>query len=190
MVGVEGDVREAKPSGTVRDCRSVKVADWVMNFNRCIGNDSTGGIQDSAAKGCRVRLRVGMKALGQIENHHKSRMKRLLVRSQHEFLLKIREPGLTSRAEKPGSILGCKSLGRRRRTDTKTGDEAKRVVGSHWRYGQNGAYKERDRTIHRAAENPGMSHGADRTLMVGKLGIVSVNVDGLDDAGESDQQDA
>jgi hypothetical protein len=35
-----------------------------------------------------------------------------------------------------------------------------------------------------------MGHGADRTLMAGKLGIVSVNVDGLDDAGESDQQDA
>jgi hypothetical protein len=34
-----------------------------------------------------------------------------------------------------------------------------------------------------------MSHGADRTLMAGKLGIVGVYVDRLDDAGEDDQED-
>ena len=35
-----------------------------------------------------------------------------------------------------------------------------------------------------------MSHGTNRTLMARKLGIVSVNVDGLDDAGECDQENA
>jgi hypothetical protein len=34
-----------------------------------------------------------------------------------------------------------------------------------------------------------MGHGADRTLMAGQLGVVSVYVDRLDYAGESDQQD-
>jgi hypothetical protein len=54
---------------------------------------------------------------------------------------------------------------------------------------QNPADKERNRAVDRADENSGMSHGADRTLMTGQLGVVSVYVDGLDDAGESDQQD-
>ena len=68
MVGIEWHVGEAESSGTIRGGRPVKVADGVMNFNRCIGNDGTGRIQDSAAKGCRVGLRVGMKAKRQIEN--------------------------------------------------------------------------------------------------------------------------
>ena len=34
-----------------------------------------------------------------------------------------------------------------------------------------------------------MGHGADRTLMAGKLGIISVDVDGLDNAGEGHEQD-
>jgi hypothetical protein len=34
-----------------------------------------------------------------------------------------------------------------------------------------------------------MGHGADRTLIAGKFGIVSVNVDSLDDADECDEQD-
>ncbi len=83
----------------------------------------------------------------------------------------------------------CESLDHGRRTDAKAGYEAKRVVGSLWRHRQNSAHKERDRPVHCATKHAGMGDGADRTLMAGKLGIVSVNVDSLDDAGERDQQD-
>ena len=76
-----------------------------------------------------------------------------------------------------------------RRTDAKAGDEAKRVAGSLWGNRQNGAHKKWNRPVHRATENPGMGYGADRTLMARKLGIVSVNVDRLDNASESDQED-
>ncbi len=34
-----------------------------------------------------------------------------------------------------------------------------------------------------------MGHRTDRTLMTGKLGVVSVDVDRLDDTDEGDQQD-
>jgi hypothetical protein len=34
-----------------------------------------------------------------------------------------------------------------------------------------------------------MGYGTDRTLMAGKLGIVCVDVNGLNNAGEGDQQD-
>jgi len=76
-----------------------------------------------------------------------------------------------------------------RRTDAKRGDKAKRAADDFWRYHQNGADKERDWPVHRTTENSGMRHGADRTLMAGKLGIISVYVDCLDDAGEGDQED-
>jgi len=64
------------------------------------------------------------------------------------------------------------SLDRGRRTDAKRGDKAKRVAGSFRRYRQNRADKERNWPIDRTAENSGMSHGADRTLMAGQLGII------------------
>jgi len=71
----------------------------------------------------------------------------------------------------------------------KAGDEAKRVAGSLWGKRQNGAHKKWNRPVHCATENPGMGYGADRTLMARKLGIVSVYVDGLDDAGERHEED-
>jgi hypothetical protein len=132
---------------------------------------------------------VRKKAERRIENHHQSRIKRLLIGSQHEFL-QIKRARVDQWAEKPGSILECESLDRGRRTDAKVEDEAKRIADSHWRHRENSAHKKRDWPEHCATKNSGMGHGADRTLMAGKLGIVSVNVDGLDDAGESDQQDA
>ena len=54
---------------------------------------------------------------------------------------------------------------------------------------QNPADKERNRAVYRADENSGMGHGTDRTFVARQFGVVSVYVDRLDDAGESDQQD-
>jgi hypothetical protein len=88
MVGIKWDVGETESSRTIRGGGSVKVADWVMNFNTCIRNHRTGGIKDSAIYGCRVGLRGSVKTQCQTEKHHKGRMKRRLVRSQHEFLQK------------------------------------------------------------------------------------------------------
>jgi hypothetical protein len=57
-------------------------------------------------------------------------------------------------------------------------------------YDQNSADKKRNRAIDNADQNSGMSYGADRTLMTGQFGVVRVYVDSLDDASESDQEDA
>jgi len=57
------------------------------------------------------------------------------------------------------------------------------------RYRQNPADKERNWAVDPADENSRMGHGADRTFVAWQLGVVSVYVDRLDDAGESDQQD-
>jgi hypothetical protein len=80
------------------------------------------------------------------------------------------------------------SLDCRRRTDAKRGDEAKRLADCVWRRCQNGADKDCGWPVYRSTQNSGMGHGADRTLVTGKLGIVSVNVNRLDDADEGDEQ--
>jgi hypothetical protein len=90
---------------------------------------------------------------------------------------------------RPGSILVFESLDCRRRADTKREDEARGLAGDVWRYHQNSANKERSWPVDRTTENSGMGHGADRTLMAGKLGTVSVYVDGLDNADECHQED-
>jgi hypothetical protein len=90
---------------------------------------------------------------------------------------------------RPRSILVFEFLDCGRRTDAKRGDEAKGLADDLWRYRQNGTDKERGWPVHRRTENSGMGHGAERTLMAGKLGIIRVYVDGLDDAGEGDQKD-
>jgi len=81
----------------------------------------------------------------------------------------------------------CESLDCGRRTDAKRGDKAKRIVGNFRGHSQNGADKKRDWPVDCAIENSGMSHGADRTLVPGKLRVVSMNVNRLDDAGKCDQ---
>ena len=91
--------------------------------------------------------------------------------------------------KKPESILVCEFLGCGWRADAKRGDKTKRAVFHLRRYREGPANKQRNRAVDRADENPGMGHRADRTLMARQLGVVSVYVDRLDDAGESDQQD-
>jgi hypothetical protein len=91
--------------------------------------------------------------------------------------------------EDPGPILVLESLDGRWRTDAKRGDEAGRLAEDFVGYDRNRAREERDWPVHRTAENSGVRHRADRTLMAGKLGILGVYMDRLDDAGEGDQQD-
>ena len=76
-----------------------------------------------------------------------------------------------------------------RRTDAKRGDKTQRVAGRLGHYYERSADKERSRPIHRATKNSRMGHGADRTIMAGKLGIVGVNVNSLDDTDEGNEQD-
>jgi hypothetical protein len=81
------------------------------------------------------------------------------------------------------------SLDGGRRTNAKRGDKAKRDVCDFWRYYENSADKDRDGAVNGTAKNSGMGHGANRALMAGKLGVVTVNVDCLDDADECDKKD-
>jgi hypothetical protein len=93
-------------------------------------------------------------------------------------------------SKSPRSILMClESLDGGRRTDAKSGDKAQRLASCFWRYDDSRANKEGDRAINRCTENSGMGHGAYRALVTGKPGVVSVYVDGLDDADEGDQED-
>jgi hypothetical protein len=89
----------------------------------------------------------------------------------------------------PRSILLFESLNCGRRTDAKRGDKTQRVAGRFWHDHESSVDNERDWLINRTTENSGVGYGADRTLMAGKLGIVGVNVDSLDDADERDEQD-
>jgi hypothetical protein len=59
-----------------------------MKLDKRIRNHSAGWVHDGAANGCGVGLSNRIKPDCQTENHHKSRVKRPLVRSQHEFLQK------------------------------------------------------------------------------------------------------
>ena len=61
----------------------------------------------------------------------------------------------------PRSILLFESLDCGRGTDAKRGDKTKRIAGRFRHHYERGADKERDWTINRATENPGMGHGAD-----------------------------
>jgi hypothetical protein len=90
----------------------------------------------------------------------------------------------------PRSTFCSESLDCGRRTDTKSGDKAKRTAGNFWCYYKNPTDKQWDWPKGRTTEHSGMGHGADRTLMAGNPGIVSVNVDCLDDADEADEKDA
>src|SRR5580692_5344251 len=92
-------------------------------------------------------------------------------------------------AESPNQFSCANSLDWWRRTDAKRGDKTERAAGDLWQFRRNSTDKERNRTVDRADENSGMGHGADRTLMARQLGVVSVYVDRLDEAGEGDQQD-
>jgi len=89
----------------------------------------------------------------------------------------------------PRLILVLESLDGGRRTDAKRGDKTERIAGRLGHHHQSCADKERDGSIHRTTQNSSVGHGADRTLVAGKLGIISVNVDGLDDAYKGDQKD-
>ena len=89
----------------------------------------------------------------------------------------------------PRSNLLLESLDGGRRTNAKRRDKAKRDMGDFRRYYENSADKDRDGPVNGTAEHSGMGHGADRTLMAGKLGIVTVYVDCLDNANECDKKD-
>jgi hypothetical protein len=115
-------------------------------------------------------------------------MKRLLVRSQHEIPPKETRARVDEWAKAQIDSV-CESLDVGRRTDAERRDKAERAAGAFWRCSYNRTDKERGGPVHRGAENSGMGHGADRTLMAGKLGIISVDVDGLDNAGEGHEQD-
>ena len=81
------------------------------------------------------------------------------------------------------------SLDRGRWADAKSGNEAERFAGGFRGCRQNGANKDRHWPVDCTTQNAGMGDRADRTLMAGNLGIVSVDVDGLNHADKGDQDD-
>src|ERR1700674_2663085 len=89
MVRIKWDIRDTESPRTVRGGGSVEVADRIVNFDNGIRNHGAGWIHHGAANGRGVGLSIRIKPNCQTENHHKSRVKRPLVRSQHEFLQKV-----------------------------------------------------------------------------------------------------
>jgi len=95
----------------------------------------------------------------------------------------------TNEAQKaPRSIVGREFLDCRRWADTERTDKARGLAGCFWRNRQDTANYERDWPVYRIADNPGMCHRADGTVMARQLGILRVYVNGLDEAGESRQK--
>src|ERR1700687_647206 len=88
VIRIKWHIREGELPLAVRGGRPVKSADRVVNLDARIGHHRARRVHYRAADRTSARLRVSVKAQYQTENHYKSRMKRLLVRRQHEFLQK------------------------------------------------------------------------------------------------------
>src|ERR1700733_12850211 len=89
MVGVKRDVRNAEPSGAIRCGRSIEVANSVMKLHRRVRDHGTRRVHHRTTDKAGVGLSNCMKTDREAEKRHQSRMKRPLVRSQHEFLQKM-----------------------------------------------------------------------------------------------------
>jgi hypothetical protein len=86
-------------------------------------------------------------------------------------------------------VCELRSLGWRR-TNAERRNETAGLSGDLTRNYKNGADNDRDWAVFSFADNPGVSDRANGTLMARKLRFVGVNVNGLDDADECDQQNA
>ncbi len=92
VIGIERNVGDGELSGGVSDHSPIKAADRIVNLDAHVGNDGACGIHDDACNRGRVPsgLSLGREAQRQIRrqkrNDQQSRMKRLLIRSQHDFL--------------------------------------------------------------------------------------------------------
>jgi hypothetical protein len=69
-------------------------------------------------------------------------------------------------------------------------DEVGGFSGGNRRTNYERTNEDRSRLVSRAGQDPGMRHGAHRTLVARNVGIVGMDVDRLDKAGNGNQQGA